>query len=109
MYNEILKEKRLQLKLTDVPAMPVMRKETIQAAAHRSPRQRGAEDHNDNVQTAGFVSGHYFALVHQPIDIDKAKLIPDAKKALDKECAKLESKPVQAWDVSTVMGKERRP
>ena len=63
-----------------------------------------AEDVEEKVNaeknSATRLSDDWFALVHKPIDIGKARRIPKAKAALDKECEKLEAKP--AWKLSTV-------
>eukprot|EP00973_Karenia_brevis_P082361 11417001-Karenia_brevis.AAC.1 len=45
------------------------------------------------------------ALVHQPINLKQAKLVPDAVKALDDEWTKLENR--HTWSLDTVREKHK--
>ena len=56
--------------------------------------------HEERVSPAGVVSDSYFALIHTPVPIGKAKQIPEARAALQKERKKLEAR--NAWDLSSV-------
>ena len=47
--------------------------------------------HQENEKPAGFVSEHYFALIHKSIPIQEAKRIPAAKEAIDSEYVYLDS------------------
>ena len=61
--------------------------------------------HDEHVAPKGAVSEEWFGLVHTPIDIPKALKIPEGRKALEKEWAKLENPERPAWDVSRVRPK----
>ena len=47
-------------------------------------------EHQENLSAAGFSSGEWHALVHRAIPIDKARRIPKANAAIDKEFNKLD-------------------
>ena len=57
-------------------------------------------EHIDNIAGPHSYSGEFYAMVHQPISLDKAKRIPEAAAALEKEWKKLEDQ--KAWDISKV-------
>eukprot|EP00973_Karenia_brevis_P082286 11406659-Karenia_brevis.AAC.1 len=54
---------------------------------------------------SGYDSAEWFALVHQPINLKQAQLIPDAVKVLDDECTKLENR--HTWSLDTVREQHR--
>ena len=107
-YWSTLKDARALLEVPPAPAMPC---DTTSASA--SPGEIPGTTSTRAVATAGDVekvnaekhsasrlSDEWFVLVHKPIDICKAKQIPLAIKAFDKEWEKLEAKP--AWKLSSV-------
>ena len=49
------------------------------------------------MRPAGFVSEHYFALIHNSIPIQEAKRIPAAKEAMDSEFKKLDKRGSVDW------------
>ena len=60
--------------------------------ASASPDKKApARAHQDHIADAGFVSDHWFALIHTPIPIKEALRNPVAKKALAREWEKLDS------------------
>ena len=89
-FNARLKDIREQLRVPDAPAMPLLstNKSLGATQALGEPGQLVAERHQENVSMAGFVSSEWFLMVHTPLDIPKAKQIPDAANALEKEWEK---------------------
>ena len=71
---------------------------------HESTRTRNdqieARDHEDHIAEKGFTSLTHYNLVHKPIPVHRAMIIPDATAAVDKEWEKLEHFP--AWQVTKV-------
>ncbi len=61
-----------------------------------SGEPRGA--HQENEKPAGFVSEHYFALIHKSIPIQEAKRIPAAKEAIDSEFRKSDKRGFVDWN-----------
>ena len=53
--------------------------------------------HQENEKPAGFVSEHYFALIHKSIPIQEARRIPAAKEAIDSEFKKLDKRGFVDW------------
>ena len=62
--------------------------------------------HQENVAPSGYVSDHWYALVHKPVKIGDAEKIPKAKEALEKEWRKLEDPSSPAWLYDTVEEEE---
>ena len=58
-------------------------------------------NHNDKIGSRGYASSEFFAMVHTPIPIPQANRIPAAKKAVQAEFDKLNSKPGGTWDFTT--------
>ena len=58
-----------------------------------------AAQHQDNIADYGYVSAEYFALVHKAIDKSKARKIPRASAAIDKEFSKLCARNFVDWSV----------
>ena len=54
--------------------------------------------HQENEKPAGFVSEHYFALIHKAIPLQEAKRIPAAREASDAELQKLDKRGFVDWD-----------
>ena len=83
----------IQRQLSREKSLAILRKEPL--PLRETSKKKSMQKHS-----ASRLSDDWFALVHKPVDIGKAKQIPKAKAALDKELEKLESKP--AWKLSSV-------
>eukprot|EP00973_Karenia_brevis_P052427 7284628-Karenia_brevis.AAC.1 len=59
--------------------------------------------HQDKTASSGYVSCEWFALVHQPVSLEHARLIPDAMKALDDEWHKSAKR--NTWSLGTARDK----
>eukprot|EP00973_Karenia_brevis_P048907 6784456-Karenia_brevis.AAC.1 len=78
-------EQRSILSIPAAPAMPTCVYANIaQAGGDSTPYA-----HQDNIAPRGYVSSQWFTLVHEPVSLKHARLIPDAMKALDDEWNKL--------------------
>ena len=64
--------------------MPLVDMAMIAKQGTAEPRE-----HQDHLADAGYVSEHWFALIHKQISIKEALKIPKAKGSLDKEWKKL--------------------
>ena len=73
-----MSEARSRLAPPAAPVMPVRNVSNDDEAA-------AIFQHNDHICSKGFVSDHWYALVHTPVRIDKAKAHPEGRKALQKE------------------------
>ena len=119
-YLKILSKLRL-LSQPKAPAMPVVRiadpniPKGCASSTESGGRLQAANDdssaggniqpkaHQDHVSPKGFASEEWYALVHTPVPIPKAMLIPEAKAGLEKEWNKLEVK--KAWNIDKVKPK----
>ena len=103
----MLSEARAQYPLPKAPAMPLYldrersASESIHVASASASEQN--RPHDDHFASKGYASEEYFGLVHIPVPIPKALLIPEAKAALEKEWKKLETR--TAWDIKGVRPK----
>ncbi|MHC4952052.1 MAG: integrase catalytic domain-containing protein, partial [Planctomycetota bacterium] len=124
-YDAILKDLKEKLKLEKPPLMPVLAAERGETPGGRkSKRQRAkkidsdifkarsfqvssptTQSHVERTAPRGHASEEWFACVHTPVNIQKARKIPAAREALEKEWRKLETK--KAWDVTKVQPKAK--
>eukprot|EP00973_Karenia_brevis_P081087 11245437-Karenia_brevis.AAC.1 len=78
-------ERRSILSIPTAPAMPT--------CVHADIGKAGGDSmpyaHQDNIAPSGYVSSEWLAFVHHPTSLKRAKMIPDAVKALDDEWNKL--------------------
>ena len=86
------------MQLPTAPAMPIT--SISAAAAARTPQGDAvvAADHQDHIAPAGFISNEWYAMVHKPIPLQKARKIEKTSKAIDKEFAKLGSRGFVEWE-----------
>ena len=94
LFLRIMAEQRMVLTPPAAPAMPTAAYQVSSSGSTNLP------PHQENVQTVGYVSNEWFALVHTPVSIQKAKSSPEGRAALEKEWKKLEDK--HAWDLKSV-------
>ena len=55
------------------------------------------QHHQDNMQSVGYVSAAYFALVHKAVPRNKVKFIKGTQEAVDKEYNKLNDRQFVDW------------
>ena len=111
VYHRKLAEVRNELSEPAAPVMPLdlpaagdceqelLALQELQFLAGAS-QGRPCAEHREKIESAGFVSHQWFALVHTPIPLSEAKRIPEARDALEEEWRKLEKK--NAWLLETV-------
>ncbi|MHC4951072.1 MAG: hypothetical protein ACYTEU_08835, partial [Planctomycetota bacterium] len=118
-YDALLKDLEVKLKVPKPPAMPVLAKRLPQSRRAKAKelndelfRQRSfhissptTDTHVERTAPRGHASDEWFACVHTPVDIQKARKIPEGREALEKEWRKLELK--KAWDVTKVQPKAK--
>jgi len=119
-YFRILSEAKVKLGVPAAPAMPLLERVShnsqlddhtsgyIAAAKGnlgipKSAKTCSSKPHQDHTSMRGYSSETFLGMVHTPVDIKKALQIPDARKALDAEWAKLVKR--GAWDVRKVRPK----
>ncbi len=89
-YDKLLPEVRNSLCLPVEPAMACVTKVGVNVNISRDARatqecpESLIQHHQDNMQSVGYVSAAYFALVHKAVSRSKVKFIKGAQDAIDK-------------------------
>ncbi len=102
-YGKLLPEVRNSLCLLAAPAMACVTKVGVNvnisgdARATQECPESLIQHHQDNMQSVGYVSAAYFALVHKAVPRNKVKYIKGAQEAVDKEYNKLNDRPFVDW------------